>query len=146
MPGRKATPTVLKKIMGNPGKKKLNKHEPIPERGMPAMPEWLEAFPVAVEEWEREGEILYGMGILTVAEAGIFAQRCYLSAQIQEAAIKIKDTDPEDRSYAQITNLIKEYRQVGSLLGLDPSSRAKLSVEQPVKSKFQGLLINGGKK
>lgn len=37
--GRKPKPTDLKKLEGNPGKKKLNVKEPIPEKEMPDCPE-----------------------------------------------------------------------------------------------------------
>lgn len=39
--GRKPKPTALKKLEGNPGKRKLNTKEPIPAKGMPNCPEWL---------------------------------------------------------------------------------------------------------
>ncbi len=35
MAGRKPKPTALKELEGNPGKRKLNKKEPIPGKGMP---------------------------------------------------------------------------------------------------------------
>ncbi len=35
MAGRKPKPTVLKKLEGNPGKRKLNTKEPVPAKGMP---------------------------------------------------------------------------------------------------------------
>lgn len=41
MAGRKLKPTAVKKLEGNPGKRKLNAKEPIPARGMPDCPEWL---------------------------------------------------------------------------------------------------------
>ena len=41
MAGRKPKPTALKKLEGNPGKRKLNTKEPVPEKGMPDCPKWL---------------------------------------------------------------------------------------------------------
>ena len=37
MAGRKPKPTALKKLEGNPGKRKLNTKEPIPAKGMPSV-------------------------------------------------------------------------------------------------------------
>lgn len=37
MAGRKPKPTALKKLEGNPGKRKLNTKEPIPAKGMNRM-------------------------------------------------------------------------------------------------------------
>ena len=51
MAGRKPKPTALKKLEGNPGKRKLNTKEPMPGKGMPDCPKWL--FPEAKKEWER---------------------------------------------------------------------------------------------
>jgi len=164
--GNRPVPTKLKLLTGNPGKRPINTLEPEPERGIPVMPGWLEEFPTAVEEWDREAEILDGMGILTMAEGGVLAMRCYLASEIQEMAVEIKKegrvayvqkmdylgneimeakTNPKA---IQIKNLITEYRQIGSLLGLDPSSRTRLSVtEKGKKSKFSDLVgVVSGKK
>ena len=35
MAGRKPKPTAIKELEGNPGKRKLNKKEPKPDKGMP---------------------------------------------------------------------------------------------------------------
>ena len=51
MAGRKPKPTALKKLEGNPGKRKLNAKEPVPAKGMPDCPKWL--LPEAKEEWKR---------------------------------------------------------------------------------------------
>lgn len=51
MAGRKPKPTALKKLEGNPGKRKLNTKEPVPAKGMPECPRWL--LPEAKEEWNR---------------------------------------------------------------------------------------------
>ena len=49
--GRKPTPTALKVLEGNPGKRKLNDNEPRPEKKAPSCPKWLE--PEAKKEWRR---------------------------------------------------------------------------------------------
>ena len=51
MAGRKPKPTALKKLEGNPGKRKLNTKEPVPGKGMPDCPKWL--LPEAKKEWKR---------------------------------------------------------------------------------------------
>ena len=52
--GRKPKPTAVKKLEGNSGKRKLNKNEPVPAKGMPTCPDWL--MPEAKKEWERFGQ------------------------------------------------------------------------------------------
>jgi P27 family predicted phage terminase small subunit len=165
--GNRPVPTKIKLLTGNPGKQAINKSEPEPLRGIPPMPKWLSEFPVAVEEWNRESTILDGMGVLTMAEAGMLAHRCYLSSEIQQMAVEIKkegrvaytsrmdslgnevmDAKANPKAI-QIKNLITEYRQLGSLLGMDPASRTRISVDLDggKKSKFSGLVsVQGGKR
>ena len=63
MAGRKPKPTAIKKLEGNPGKRKLNTKEPIPAKGMPECPQWLLA--EAKKEWERLADLMNQMGVLT---------------------------------------------------------------------------------
>ena len=57
--GRKPKPTAVKKLEGNPGKRKLNTKEPVPAKGMPDCPEWL--LPEAKKEWERLADLMTGV-------------------------------------------------------------------------------------
>ena len=63
MAGRKPKPTAVKKLEGNPGKRKLNTKEANPGKGMPDCPAWL--LPEAKIEWIRLSEKLNQMGVLT---------------------------------------------------------------------------------
>lgn len=133
--GNRAKPTKLKLLMGNPGHRPLNLDEPEPEYGKPDMPNWLKRFPVAKKEWDREVEILDNMGILSFAEEGDLAMRCFLAAKIQ-----MLSREPGAKELGKIKNLITEYRQLGSLLGLDPVGRTKLRTGKPKqKSKAQSF-------
>jgi P27 family predicted phage terminase small subunit len=145
----------LKILQGNPGKRHVDPAaEPQPSRGIPPMPAWLEPFPVAAAEWARESAELDRMGVMTTADAGTLAARCYVASQIQALAKRLKsrgrvvngERGPKSSPAAvQLTALLTEYRQLGSLLGLDPSSRSRIHVEpQKPVSKFDGLI--GGKK
>ena len=136
-------PSKLKILDGNPGKRQINLFEPEPKKARPSMPKWLKEYPVAVKEWKREIKILDDMGIMTVAEEGNLAMRCYLAGQIQDLA-KNKDT----KELNKIKNLITEYRQIGSLLGLDAPSRTKFKTDKPKhKSKAEAFRAqkNGAK-
>ena len=53
--GRKPKSTAIKKLEGNPGKRKWNTKEPIPTKGMPDCPGWL--LPDAKKEWERLADL-----------------------------------------------------------------------------------------
>ena len=64
--GRKPKPTALKLLEGNPGKRPINEHEPIPPKGTVKCPTWLE--PEAKKEWKRLAPSLEAMGVLTQAD------------------------------------------------------------------------------
>jgi len=57
------------------------------------------------------------------------------------------DAKPNPKA-VQLKNLLTEYRQIGSLLGFDPVSRARMSVDpdEKNKGKFSGLINGPAKK
>lgn len=159
MAGRKPKPTALKILTGNPGHRPLNQDEPQPKRGIPTMPKWLKPFPFAAKEWKAEAKILDNMGVMTEADARALAERAYIAYKIQKLALDIEQegdtievkainnegeeiilnikTNPK---VVQLKALLSEYRQYGSLLGLDPSSRSRLKTDNPKKkSKAQSF-------
>ena len=83
MAGRKPKPTAVKKLEGNPGKRKLNTKEPNPGKGMPDCPAWL--LPEAKTEWIRLSEKLNQMGVLTEIDRSAFAAYCQSYARWKEA-------------------------------------------------------------
>lgn len=74
MAGRKPKPTALKKLEGNPGKRKLNTKEPVLGKGMPDCPKWL--LPETKREWERLCVKLSEMGVLTEIDMAAFTAYC----------------------------------------------------------------------
>ena len=94
MAGRKPKPTAVKKLEGNPGKRKLNTKEPIPGKGMPDCPKWL--LPEAKEEWKRLCDKLNQMGVLTEIDRAAFASYCQSYARWKEAQEHI---DSEGATY-----------------------------------------------
>ena len=81
--GRKPNPTALKALEGNPGKRPLNEHEPVPPKGAIRCPAWLEA--EAKKEWKRLAPTLEAMGILTTVDISAFAGYCQAYARWKEA-------------------------------------------------------------
>jgi P27 family predicted phage terminase small subunit len=76
MAGRRPTPTYLKLLRGNPGKRPINKGEPqprIPETA-PEPPAWLS--PYAKEEWLRIAPELHRMRLLTPIDVMSFGAYC----------------------------------------------------------------------
>ncbi len=81
--GRKPTPTAIKELEGNPGKRKLNTNEPRPLKKAPACPKWLE--PEARKEWRRLAKKMEALGILTEVDMAAFAGYCQAYARWKEA-------------------------------------------------------------
>ena len=67
MAGRKPKPTAIKKLEGNPGKRKLNTKEDIPVKGRPTCPEWL--LREAKKEWDRLADLMNQMGVLSEVDS-----------------------------------------------------------------------------
>jgi len=74
MRGRKPTPTHLKLVRGNPGKRRLNAAEPAPERVLPAPPPELSAD--ARIEWDRIAGDLHRIGVLSGIDRAALAAYC----------------------------------------------------------------------
>ena len=81
--GRKPTPTAIKELEGNPGKRPLNQNEPKPKKKAPSCPKWLE--PEAKKEWKRLSKQMEQMGILTEVDMAAFAGYCQAYARWKEA-------------------------------------------------------------
>lgn len=85
MKGRKPTPTHLKIVKGNPGKRPLNAKEPIVGRSRPSAPEHMSDR--AREAWGYVSGLLDRMGVLTEVDALALEMLCetyadYLAAKV----------------------------------------------------------------
>ena len=134
MAGRKPKPTALKKLEGNPGKRKLNTKEPMPGKGMPDCPKWL--LPEAKMEWERLCVKLSEMGVLTEIDMAAFAAYFQSYARWKEAQEHIDSEGSifeTDKGYQQQTPWVgiantnqKLMMQAASEFGLTPSDRSRI--------------------
>lgn len=147
--GRKPKPTQQKKNEGNPGGRQLNDNEPQYRQQLPKPPKWLNVFSLAIENYNNEGETLNNSKVMTEADWGILAMRSYIYSQLVQLALDVKEEgrtisyqkmdslgnkimeNKHNPKAKQIDSLLREYRTMGSLLGLDPSSRSRLSIISP---------------
>lgn len=74
MAGRRPTPTALKRLAGNPGKRALNESEPQFAPGRPPCPAHLVG--EARTEWSRVTRLLVEAGLLTKADRAALAAYC----------------------------------------------------------------------
>ena len=153
--GRKPKPTGMKQLEGNPGKRKLNEHEPKPEKKAPACPKWLE--PEAKKEWKRLARKLEQMGVLTEVDMAAFAGYCQSYARWKEAEEFITQYGTIVRTpsgyWSQVpqvsiaqTNL-KLMSKLAEQFGLTPSARSRIIADSSSSYEVDEMdeLLKGGK-
>ena len=92
--GRKPTPTALKLVKGNPGKRAMNKKEAKVELAQPTPPSFLNDD--AKVEWGRVVDTLYKTGLMTELDRAVLAAYCQAYgqwAQAERALARMADKD-----------------------------------------------------
>lgn len=135
MAGRRPKPTRLKELAGNPGKRALNKSEPkFSELKSVDPPEWLGG--LAVTMWETLMPELLGARLLTVADLHNVEAFCMAYQRWREAEQDINENGLvihteksviKNPAVTIVNEAKRQMTQFGSLLGLDPSSRTRLT-------------------
>jgi P27 family predicted phage terminase small subunit len=135
MRGRRPTPTRLKVLSGNPGKRPLNTDEPKPEVAIPECP--IELGPVARKEWERLVGELAALRLLThldraalAAYCGAYAMWAEATEAIQKFGTMVKSPTgyPVQSPYVSIANRQAEIMmRIASEFGFTPASRSRIS-------------------
>lgn len=138
MRGRKPTPTSLRVLRGNPGKRPYNGDEPEPAVVLPDPPSDLDA--TGLEEWHRTGDILQRLGVLTEADVPAFAAYCrawarYLDAEKKCSAmgevLKAPSGYPIVNPLRSISNkALTQCQQFWAEFGMMPSSRSRVRVSK----------------
>jgi len=155
--GRKAKPTAIKELEGNPGKRELNRNEPKPTKKAPSCPKWLED--EAKKEWRRLSKQMEQLGVLTELDMAAFAGYCQAYARWKEAeefiskhGAIVKTPSGSWQQVPQVAiaqkylSIMKSYCQE---FGLSPSSRSGISAENGGDSSddmMENLLSLGGDK
>lgn len=138
--GRKPTPTALKVISGNPGKRPLNENEPQPEVKIPECPADLGR--EARQEWDRIAPKLEKLGILTEIDATALACYCQAFERWVKAEAVLKKSGELLKSektgglyqnpYLAVANrAMEQMRQFLTEFGMTPSSRSRVQVKEP---------------
>jgi len=137
-PGPAPKPTAVKKLAGNPGKRRMNAtepHPPVPD-GTPYAPRFLNN--EAAAEWRRMVGVLIGLGLYTEVDRAALAMYCQSWGRwvVAERAIA-KDgeilTSGEGGKYQnpwryEANKAQDQMRKLLSEFGLTPSSRSRLSI------------------
>ena len=147
--GNKSKPTALKVLQGNPGKRKLNKNEPvIPVGKNLEPPEYLDD--IAIAEWRRVVPILEESGVLTLVDVTAMAAYCAAVSMMVNAQNEFKQNEliyevehreggKTKRRNPWVDIQVKAFeviRAFSSEFGLTPSSRSKIQL--PKKKQKNG--------
>ena len=136
--GMRPKPTKWKILAGKPGHHPLNKNEPQPPIPMELPQPPLPLSRLARKEWERIGELLLRLRVLTEADLVALAAYCVVFARWQEAENDIRARGvmvaPKPGSKNLIQNPLlsvanKSLQQMLRLLaefGLTPSTRTRI--------------------
>ena len=132
--GRKPTPTAIKELEGNPGKRPLNEKEPKPASKAPACPKWVE--PEAKKEWRRLSKQLEEFCVLTELDMASFAAYCQAYARYKEAEEFITQHGSIVKTpsgywqqvpqVAQAQTYSKIMLRLAEQFGLTPSARSRI--------------------
>lgn len=150
--GRRPLPNAVKKLRGNPGKRKLNPAEPQPAQGEPVMPAGLS--PLAQQEWRAILPDLTLLGVLARIDGKALAAYCMAwsrwmqaEAEVERLGLIIEEPiigrDQDGESY-EIGTRYKRNPAIGvgheamkimkSFLiefGMTPASRSRIRIEKP---------------
>ncbi len=136
--GPKPTPTVLRLLRGNPGKRPVNRGEPQfnrPAPGSIACPARLKG--EAAAEWARLVHELVGAGVVTVADLGSFEAYCFIHGLVRRYEDAVAKMTPakaiSSGLQSQLIKLEGLRRALAGDLGITPASRTAVRAV-PAKS------------
>jgi P27 family predicted phage terminase small subunit len=153
-PGRKPQPAAVKRLLGNPGKRKITADLPATP-GAPPMPARLLVEPAAVEKWNELVPLLLNLGTLTLADGEALATLCEVYAAAQACLLELRATGPvmrTDLGGVKPNPAGPLYRGLVSLqaslmneFGLTPTSRARLGgkEEKPADEVEEFFRVHG---
>jgi P27 family predicted phage terminase small subunit len=155
MRGRKPTPTHLKLVRGNPGKRPLNASEPVPQLALPSPPAELCAD--ARVEWERVAGELHRIGVLSSIDRAPLAAYCQAYGRwiVAERAIAkmaerdqlteglmIKTTNGnavQNPLVGTANKAMGDMVRYAAEFGMTPSARSRVQGEPPGDEKPEGF-------
>jgi P27 family predicted phage terminase small subunit len=152
-PGPPPTPTKIKLLRVNPGKRALNANEPKPRSAIPSCPPHLN--PVARKEWRRAIRELAALGLISNLDRAALAIYCeayarwvFASDHIRKFGLIMKSPGgfPIQSPYLAILNkAIEQMRTFIVEFGMTPSSRSRVTIAKPPEEdEFEKFLNRGG--
>lgn len=148
--GRKPTPTHLKIVRGNPGKRQISDREPVPTPELPTPPPHLAD--EAKVEWGRVSEELYRIGLLSGIDRAALAAYCQAYARWVHAEVALARMAERDHHTQALmvktsngnaiqnplvgtaNKAMNDMVKISAEFGMTPSARSRISMDNPAKS------------
>jgi P27 family predicted phage terminase small subunit len=143
--GRKPTPTALKLVKGNPGKRPLNKREARVKAARPVPPPFL--CPDGQAEWARVVDTLFIAGLLTDLDAAALGAYCASYGRWAQAERALRAAEQTEQGGLVITTATGNAIQAPLVgiankaaadmvryaveFGMTPSARSKVNAGDP---------------
>jgi P27 family predicted phage terminase small subunit len=136
--GPKSQPTAMKLLRGNPGKRPLNKNEPLPTiSDCPNAPDYLDATAKLV--WAKLAKELHRIKCLSEVDENAFGLYCMYQGLFIDCCEKLKtepiiiisnNKQPYQNPLVGIRNKAAEQiKKWSAEFGLTPSARSRLQIE-----------------
>lgn len=153
MKGRKPTPTSLRILRGNPGKRALPTDEARPDSVLPKPPSHLDR--EGRTEWRRVGRELEALGLVSTIDRALLAAYCAAWSRLVDAEAHLRDSGSiviaangaiAQSPYLQIANkAIDQLARLAPEFGMSPSSRSRVRATKPKQEiaeedRWEGLL------
>ena len=155
--GRPPTPTNLKVLNGNPGKRPLPKNEPKPKPIPQKKPSWVTG--EGTKMWNRLSPELERLGLLTIVDGEAFAAAChswgtYVHCQkhLKQHGLTYEYTNTQgssneiERPEVRIgQKSLAEFRAFCSEFGLTPAARTRIEIKSNDDIDEMGSYLSGVK-
>jgi P27 family predicted phage terminase small subunit len=153
--GPAPTPTALKKLRGNPGKRALPQNEPQPAPATAAdCPDYLDAVGKAM--WKRVAPELVTLGLLSVLDVAQLAAYCQSFSRRRAIEKEIRKTTVADALRQGLLRAAREEQSlmmsIGGKFGFTPADRTRVATptaqaleKDPFEEWARGKVIKGGK-
>lgn len=147
-------PSSLKKLQGNPGKRRLNELEPQPAIGIADPPEVVKSNAVAFAEWQRVSAELDGKGVIARVDSASLAGYCMSFARWTQAeehiaryglVVSSAQGVKKNPACTIAAESLRHMRAFAVEFGLTPASRSRLQVSttQPEDDALEVFLRRG---
>ena len=137
MKGRKPTPTPLKVLTGNPGRRPLP-NEPRPPTSSGRCPSWLSLEGKRI--WRKVAPELKRLGLLTELDRQSLEAYCGTAAMLRQAhealareglIYEVNGMLRKRPEVAIASECVQQLRLLAAEFGMTPSSRSRIDVEPP---------------